>query len=66
MDALARLQKVQHSEIRTAQGMGSMFDFADPDGIQWECLISTQRSSSNGRATRKTPTKHTRGERAFV
>jgi len=32
------LQKVQHSEIRTAQGMGSMFDFADPDGIQWEFL----------------------------
>jgi glyoxylase I family protein len=32
------LQKVQHSEIRTAQGMGLMFDFADPDGIQWEFL----------------------------
>jgi glyoxylase I family protein len=32
-------QKVQHSEIRTAQGMGSMFDFADPDGIQWEFLF---------------------------
>jgi glyoxylase I family protein len=32
------LQKVQHSEIRDAQGMGSMFDFADPDGIQWEFL----------------------------
>jgi glyoxylase I family protein len=33
------LQKVEHSEIRDAQGMGSMFDFADPDGIQWEFLF---------------------------
>jgi len=32
------LQKVNRSEIRTAQGMGSMFDFADPDGVQWEFL----------------------------
>jgi glyoxylase I family protein len=32
------LQKVEHSEVRTAQGMGSMFDFNDPDGIQWEFL----------------------------
>ena len=32
------LQKVKRSEIRIAQGMGSMFDFADPDGIQWEFL----------------------------
>ena len=33
------LQKVQHSESRDAQGVGSMFDFADPDGIQWEFLF---------------------------
>ena len=33
------LQKVQHSEFRDAQGMGTMFDFADPDGIQWEFLF---------------------------
>jgi glyoxylase I family protein len=32
------LQKVQHSEMRDAQGVGSMFDFTDPDGIQWEFL----------------------------
>ena len=32
------LQKIQHSEVRDAQGVGSMFDFADPDGIQWEFL----------------------------
>jgi glyoxylase I family protein len=32
------LQKVQHSEVRDAQGVGSMFDFADPDGIQLEFL----------------------------
>ena len=32
------LQKVQHSEVRDAQGVGSMFDFADRDGIQWEFL----------------------------
>jgi glyoxylase I family protein len=33
------LQKVRHSEFRDAQGMGSMFDFADSDGIQWEFLF---------------------------
>ena len=33
------LQKVQHSEVRDAQGVGSMFDFADPDGIQLEFLF---------------------------
>jgi glyoxylase I family protein len=30
------LQKVQHLEVRDAQGVGSMLDFADPDGIQLE------------------------------
>jgi glyoxylase I family protein len=30
------LHAVRHSEIRDAQGMGAMFDFADPDGIQLE------------------------------
>lgn len=33
------LQKVEHSEFRDAQGVGSMFDFTDPDGIQWEFLF---------------------------
>jgi glyoxylase I family protein len=32
------LQKVHHSEFRDAQGTGTMFDFTDPDGIQWEFL----------------------------
>ena len=30
---------VPHSEIRDAGGLGAMFDFADPDGIQLEFLF---------------------------
>jgi glyoxylase I family protein len=30
---------VRHSEFRDAQGVGTMFDFADPDGIQLEFLF---------------------------
>ena len=46
---------VPHSEIRDAGGVGAMFDFADPDGIQLEFLFVDPEKLSNWPATRTSP-----------
>jgi len=67
MDALARPSEGPTLEIRTAQGMGLDVSTSPIPTASKGVLYSTQRSSSNWKATRKTPTRAPReASGAFV